>query len=314
MRLDIGFPYDPKRLATVNMNHLLYFWTVVRCGSITRASAALGIAQPTVSEQLRRLEEAVKCRLLSRGARGVSPTPEGEIVMRYAEELVGVCGDLLAALPLDRPVRRRPLIVGTADAVPKLVVRRILDTLTDETPELNIISREWRIDHLLSELSLHRLDMVISDAAVTGEAGSNLASFLAGSSTVSVLGTASRVRSLRSGFPESLHDFPFGMPATGATLRESLDRWFEQRNLTPRTIFEAEDRSHLYHFASCGLGAIPASTMIAPELCKQFGLAQVGELADLHEQYFVMMVPHHHQHPAAIRLRDRLSHGPILNA
>ena len=43
----------------LNYHHLLYFWTVVREGSVTRGAQALHISQPTVSGQLRQLEKAI---------------------------------------------------------------------------------------------------------------------------------------------------------------------------------------------------------------------------------------------------------------
>ena len=44
----------------LNYHHLYYFWTVVREGGVTKAAARLRLAQPTVSAQLRLLEQAEK--------------------------------------------------------------------------------------------------------------------------------------------------------------------------------------------------------------------------------------------------------------
>ena len=55
----------------LNYHHLLYFWMVAKTGSITRASAELRLAQPTVSAQLRALEENLGEKLFTRVGRGL---------------------------------------------------------------------------------------------------------------------------------------------------------------------------------------------------------------------------------------------------
>jgi LysR family transcriptional activator of nhaA len=56
----------PRRL---NYQHLLYFWSVVRTGSVTRAAAELALSAPTVSAQLRTLEERLGEKLLRKSGR-----------------------------------------------------------------------------------------------------------------------------------------------------------------------------------------------------------------------------------------------------
>ena len=58
----------------LNYQHLFYFWSVVRAGSITKACRELRLAPPTVSAQLRRLEEQLGEKLLTRSGRGLVPT------------------------------------------------------------------------------------------------------------------------------------------------------------------------------------------------------------------------------------------------
>ena len=53
----------------LNYHHLLYFWTVAREGSIVRASEKLRLAQPTISGQIRKLEESLEVELFERVGR-----------------------------------------------------------------------------------------------------------------------------------------------------------------------------------------------------------------------------------------------------
>ena len=58
----------------LNYQHLLYFWSVVRTGSLTRACEELALAAPTVSAQLRTLEERLGEKLLVKSGRTLVPT------------------------------------------------------------------------------------------------------------------------------------------------------------------------------------------------------------------------------------------------
>lgn len=67
---------------------LRIFLTCVSSGSIGRAAQVLGRSQPTVSEQLRRLEDIVGVPLLIRSHDGVSLTPKGHQLLPYARQMV----------------------------------------------------------------------------------------------------------------------------------------------------------------------------------------------------------------------------------
>lgn len=100
----------------LNYQHLLYFWSVVRTGSLTRACAELALSPPTISAQLRILEERLGEKLLTKSGRGLVPTEVGRLVFSYADEIFTLGRDLLEALeqrPTERPLR---LVVGTEHA------------------------------------------------------------------------------------------------------------------------------------------------------------------------------------------------------
>lgn len=67
---------------------LRYFLTVVREGSITKASEVLHITQPTLSRQLAQMEEELGVKLFGRGSRKITLTNEGILLCRRAEEIL----------------------------------------------------------------------------------------------------------------------------------------------------------------------------------------------------------------------------------
>ncbi|MDO4291782.1 MAG: LysR family transcriptional regulator [Eubacteriales bacterium] len=69
-----------------NLEYYRVFYYVVRCGSATRAAAALSLSQPAVSQSLKQLEQALGVKLFVRTARGILPTAEGRLLFSYVEK------------------------------------------------------------------------------------------------------------------------------------------------------------------------------------------------------------------------------------
>src|SRR5689334_16410837 len=150
----------------LNYHHLRYFWVVAREGSVSRAARQLRLAQPTVSEQIHALEEALGERLLQRAGRGVVLTEIGKTVYGFADEIFALGRDLqdtIRGRPTGRPSRRG---VGIADAVPKLVAFRILEPVLGMDPPVRLVCIEDAPGRLLDRLSTHELDVVLADAPI----------------------------------------------------------------------------------------------------------------------------------------------------
>ncbi|MCR0983108.1 LysR family transcriptional regulator [Roseomonas populi] len=91
--------------AVMELRQLRYFTMVARQRHFGRAADALRVAQPALSRQVAKLEDELGIRLLDRHARGVSLTPEGEVILARAEALVAEADALLeeARAPLAEP-------------------------------------------------------------------------------------------------------------------------------------------------------------------------------------------------------------------
>ena len=113
-------------MQSLNFNHLYYFWRVVKDGSIQRACHRLGLAQPTISAQLKALERSIGEKLFTRPGRKLELTEAGRMAARYADDIFPLGQEFLGTIkgrPSGRPLR---LVVGIADALPKIVAHRLL--------------------------------------------------------------------------------------------------------------------------------------------------------------------------------------------
>jgi len=140
---------------TLNHHHLFHFWTVVREGGVTRASEKLNVSQPTISGQLRELQEALGEKLLVRSGRTVVLTDVGRTVYRYADEIFALGRELQQAVKgrVTHPAR---LAVGVAMVVPKLVAYQILEPALHLPEPIQLDCVHERPERLVAELASSR--------------------------------------------------------------------------------------------------------------------------------------------------------------
>ena len=73
----------------MELRQLEYLAAVARHGQFTRASRELNVAQPAVSQQIKKLEGELGMELLNRGGKVVSPTEAGELLVARAHRILG---------------------------------------------------------------------------------------------------------------------------------------------------------------------------------------------------------------------------------
>ena len=114
--------------ALLDMRRLEVFARVVELGSFTRAGRALLLSQPTVSEHVRSLEEALGERLLDRLGREVLPTPAGRLLHRYAAEILRLREEAAQALAGFHGRIEGRLTVGASTIPATYILPRLIGT------------------------------------------------------------------------------------------------------------------------------------------------------------------------------------------
>lgn len=293
----------------LNYHHLRYFWAVAREGSVAAASRALNAAQPTISTQVRELEGALGTPLFARTGRRMVLTETGRMVYGYADEIFTLGRELLETVAGRGPGRRPRLVVGIADAVPKLVAYRILEPARRLPEPVTIVCLEDKPDRLLPELAAHQLDLVLADTPANPGLGVKAFSHLLGESGVTFFALAPLAARLRRGFPRSLAGQPMLLPAETTGLRRSLDAWFEREDLRPSVVGEFEDPALLKTFGQSGAGVFPAPTAIEDEVRRQRHVVVVGRTMEVRERFYAISVERKLKHPAVTAIVEAAREG-----
>lgn len=279
--------------ASLNFHHLRYFWVTAREGSVTEAAKKLRVTQPTVSEQLRLLEETLGEPLLRREGRRLVLTEVGRTVVRFADEIFSL-GDDLVDTVRGRPTGKAArLVVGVAESVPKIVAYRILEPALGA----HVVCIEDTQERLLAQLEAHAIDVVVTDEPA---AASQVAarSIELGSCGVSVFGSAKLVKAARSSFPRSLDGAPMLLPAIGTALRREIDHWLDARSIAPKIVGEFQDPALMTVFAQAGAGLFVAPDAIHSESILAHGLRRLGAMKPLTQKFYLLTIERKITHPA----------------
>lgn len=282
----------------LNYHHLLYFWTVAREGSIVKASAKLHLAQPTISGQIKTLEENLGEKLLSRSGRGLVLTEVGQLVYDYADEIFGLGNELIEALRGRPSGRQAKLVVGISDVVPKLISHRILSAALKLDEPVQLVCVEDKTERLLAQLSVHGLDMVLSDQPITGAVRVQAFNHLLGQCGVSFMAAPQIAARHRLGFPGSLRSAPMLLPTNNTVLRRELDQWFDRHDIRPRIVAEFEDSALLKVFGEKGNGIFAAPAAIEDEIAEEYGVELVGRTDEVVERFYFISVERRISNPA----------------
>ncbi len=113
------------------------FMWVVTLGSFRGAAQKLNTTQPAISQRIAQLEHEVGVRLLQRDRRMVLPTPSGRQMMVYAEKLIGLRSEMLAAVG-DRSAMHGVLRLGVAETIVHTWLSRLIKSVNTAYPNLSL--------------------------------------------------------------------------------------------------------------------------------------------------------------------------------
>jgi LysR family transcriptional activator of nhaA len=282
----------------LNYQHLLYFWTVVRAGSLTRACEELALSPPTVSAQLRTLEARLGEQLFRKVGRTLIPTEVGRMVYGYADEIFSLGRDLVDALehrPTNRPMR---VVVGIDDVLPKEIAQRLLAPALGLKQPVRMVCREGTLERLVANLAVHEIDLVLSDAPITPALNVRAYSHALGQCDVSWMATPTLAKALRRGYPQSLDGVPVLLPTDDTAIRRALDQWLDKQNVRPIVIGEFEDYALLSQFARAGHGFAPVPGVLEDQFRREYGFAPIGLAKGVEAEFFAISVERRITHPA----------------
>ncbi len=288
----------------LNYHHLLYFWVVAREGSVARASQELGLAQPTISGQIHALEREIGQKLFARSGRNLVLTEIGQLVYKYAEEIFSVGRELQDALRGHGSGSPGRFSVGTTDVIPKLVLHKLLSPLLRESPDVRLVVRDGKPDRLVADLSIHALDLVITDQLLAPTVKIRAYHHLLGECSVSVFASPKMPQRSAKAFPEVLNGAPFLMPTEQSPVRRELEEWFATNGIRPRIVAEFDDWASLKTFGYMGEGYYIVPSILEDVMKASYAMQFVGRIDEVRERYYAVTLDRKVKHASVQQLID----------
>ena len=288
----------------LNYHHLQYFWVVAQEGSVANASEKLHVTPSTISIQLRDLEKSLGVKLFRKEGRGLALTEMGLAVQSYANDIFATGQELLDMVngrPVGGPMILR---VGIKDVMPKLVAYKLLEPTLQMSTEVRILCYEGDALKLVSDLAIHKLDVVLSDTPIDPMMKVRAYSHLLGESDVVLVGARSLAKKIKAGFPNSLDGAPILLPMRNSVLRRSLDYWFEVNKVRPHIVGEFEDSAMLKIMGKAGVGILPVAETIREEVEAMYGVEMIAAVPGVTEKFYALSVERKVKHPAVLAISD----------
>jgi LysR family transcriptional regulator, transcriptional activator of nhaA len=286
----------------LNYHHLLYFWAVAKEGGLRQASQVLHVSQPSISAQIKQLEESLGTPLFTRAARSLALTDIGQTVLEYAEEIFSLGRELLTAVrqePGQHPVR---FYVGVADSVPKIIVRQHLTPVFGLGRPVSVICREGSLGELIEQLAGHKLDVVLADEPCTSVLRVRTFNQRVSNSNIVLCAAAPLAQRLAKNFPGSLDGAPAVLPVNEMALRRQLEQWFGSHGVSPKIVAEVEDTALLTDLGAQGLGFVPIYSAVLDEIERSSRLQSIGIAEGLRMEIFAITAQRRVPHPCVVAI------------
>ena len=234
----------------MDSRRLRYFVQIVDSGSITRAAAATGVAQPALSQPLAVLENELKVKLLERSVSGVTPTPAGRILYARAQTILRQYEDLREAVHREVQPLSGVVSLGMSPTMVPRFALPLIEKVCAQHPEMHLQIKEEGSAVLQDLLATGRIEVSISPTRPDGEA---------------IVGEEILSEPLILMYPPGwdipadaslaqLAALPWIVPRKPNSIRTIVDAIFAAASLTPRVAVELDSLQNVVETVRRGLG------------------------------------------------------------
>ncbi|APZ53661.1 LysR family transcriptional regulator [Salipiger abyssi] len=159
-------------MRNLDITTLRSFMAVADSGGVTRAAGFLNLTQSAVSMQLKRLEEMLGIALLDRSGRGVSLTPAGEQLLKYARRMVELNDEIYARLTLQD--WEGEIVLGVPHDVVYPVIPRVMKRMQRDFPRVKLQLISSYTAELKEQFARGAVDVILTTEVEPGDGGESL--------------------------------------------------------------------------------------------------------------------------------------------
>lgn len=218
---------------------------------VTDAAALLGISQPTLSRALARMEGELGARLFERVPEGLVTTPDGELVVAGARDVVGRYQHLLLELGARLDPDTGVVRLAFLDSMATSLVPRILRDFHSEAPSVRMVLTQEPAHHLQRDLDHGLVELAITSVRPEGDYGWQP---LQEERLVLIVPPSHRLRNRRRVDLRELVEDELVTTPIGYGFRELVNRLLADAGVAVPVSFESADLATIEGLVAAGLG------------------------------------------------------------
>jgi DNA-binding transcriptional LysR family regulator len=238
----------------MDLRQLRYLVALAEKGSFTRAAASEHIAQPAVSQQIRRLEEELGLALVERTTRRVALTEAGELLVVRARRVMAELDAAEIELQALRGMKAGHVTIGAMHTMGPIDVSLALALFSARHPDVQLTVREHSSEEMAEMLRVDELDLAFLSVTERVESHGLGLHQLVSEELVVLLPREHRLGRRRQVRMVELADESFISFREGARLRELLLSAGHQAGFEPRVTLESNESQRVRRLVSRGLG------------------------------------------------------------
>ena len=150
----------------MELQQLRYFVAVAETGGFVRAAQRCGVTQPSLSQQIRKLEGELGRPLFDRSSRGAVPTEAGRALLPRAQRILAEVRETINGVQADVEMGRGPLSIGAIPTIAPYLLPPVLSRFLKQNPGCELTVREDLTDRLIEAVVGHELDAAIMSTPV----------------------------------------------------------------------------------------------------------------------------------------------------
>jgi DNA-binding transcriptional LysR family regulator len=264
----------------MELHQLRYFVTVVRERTFTRAAERLYLTQPSLSEQIRKLESELGSPLFERLGRTLSLTDAGKAFLPHAERILFEVEQARLRIQEVRGLRRGRLAIGVLPSPSARLLPRFLAEFRHRHPGVKVVLREENKSALFEEM-VHDGELDLAIIRLPKRRPDLKSSFLLREPMLVVLPPGHRLVGRRGVTLAELAEEPFVHMKAGLGLRELFEDVCRKAGFEPRIVVETGQLSSVLGLVLAGVGITVVPQMAAGPEGRRIPIRDVHAYRDL---------------------------------
>src|SRR6201996_399819 len=250
----------------MELRQLRYLVALAEELNFTRAAANEHVAQPALSQQIRRLEEEVGVALVERTTRPVALTDAGQLLVVRARRMLSELSAAETELEAVRGMNTGHVTIGAMHTMGPVDLSLPLALVHDRHPDVGLTVREYSSGEMAEMLRIDELDLAFLSVTERVEAHGLGLHQLVSEELVVLLPPDHPLSSRQQGRRAELADEQFISSREGARLRELLFGAGRDAGFEPRVALESNESRRVRQLVSRGLGVaiLPRSDAEGP--------------------------------------------------